>query len=177
MVVGSVIGAGIFLVPHRIATLVGCSSAMLSVWAVAGAISLFGVLAIAELAGRHPQAGGLYVFLRESYGRPVAFLYGWTFTPHKETLDSPFLKKNVRELIPGLHKVHPRIYALQSGYRRCGQSGIEVSDWWPPSMTLLSSAPCGQLITIMGPSSSSIPVAIFLKETISRRSALGFTMV
>jgi hypothetical protein len=131
MVVGSVIGAGIFLVPHRIATLVGCSSAMLSVWAVAGAISLFGVLAIAELAGRHPQAGGLYVFLRESYGRPVAFLYGWTFTPHKETLDSPFLKKNVRELIPGLHKVHPRIYALQSGYRRCGQSGIEVSDWWP----------------------------------------------
>src|SRR5262245_11720390 len=77
MVVGSVIGAGIFLVPNRIANLVGCSSAMLAVWAVAGFLSLFGALAIAELASQYPQAGGLYVFLRESYGRPLAFLYGW----------------------------------------------------------------------------------------------------
>jgi Protein of unknown function (DUF1501) len=52
-------------------------------------------------------------------------------TPHKETLNSPFLKKNVRELIPGLHKVHPKIYPLQNGYKKCGQSGLEVSDWWP----------------------------------------------
>lgn len=52
-------------------------------------------------------------------------------TPHKETLNSPFLKKNLRELIPGLHQVQPKIYALQNGYKKRGQSGLEVSDWWP----------------------------------------------
>lgn len=52
-------------------------------------------------------------------------------SPYKATLDSPFLKENLREFIPGLHKVHPKIYPLQVGYRKYGQSGIEVSDWWP----------------------------------------------
>jgi hypothetical protein len=52
-------------------------------------------------------------------------------TPHKDTLNSPFVKKNLRELIPGLHQVHPKLYALQSGYKQRGQSGLEVSDWWP----------------------------------------------
>src|SRR5688572_13864004 len=52
-------------------------------------------------------------------------------TPFKATLDSPFLKKNLREFVPGLHKVQPKVYPLQVGYRKRGQSGIEVSDWWP----------------------------------------------
>src|SRR5262245_50076325 len=52
-------------------------------------------------------------------------------TPYKDTLDSPFLKKNLREIVPGLHKVHPKIFPMQVGYRARGQSGIAVSDWWP----------------------------------------------
>jgi hypothetical protein len=52
-------------------------------------------------------------------------------SPYKDTLDSPFLKKNLREIIPGLHKVHPKIFPMQVGYRPRGQSGIAVSDWWP----------------------------------------------
>ena len=52
-------------------------------------------------------------------------------SPYKATLDSPYLKENLREFIPGLHKVHPKIYPLQVGYKKYGQSGIEVSDWWP----------------------------------------------
>jgi hypothetical protein len=52
-------------------------------------------------------------------------------SPYKATLDSPFLKKNLREVVAGLHKVHPKIYPLQVGYRKWGQSGIEISDWWP----------------------------------------------
>ena len=52
-------------------------------------------------------------------------------TPYKSVYDSPHYKKNLRELVPGLHKTHPTIYPLQKGFRKWGQSGIEVSDWWP----------------------------------------------
>jgi hypothetical protein len=52
-------------------------------------------------------------------------------TPYKDTLDNPHVKKNLREVIAGLHKVHPTIYPMQTGYAKRGQSGIEVSDWFP----------------------------------------------
>jgi hypothetical protein len=52
-------------------------------------------------------------------------------TPYAEVLQSPYLKKNLREVVQGLHKVHPKIYPLQVGYGKRGQSGIEISDWWP----------------------------------------------
>src|SRR5580704_1623631 len=52
-------------------------------------------------------------------------------TPFKATLDSPHLKKNLREFIPGQHKVQPKVYPLQVGYKKRSQCGTEVSDWWP----------------------------------------------
>ncbi len=52
-------------------------------------------------------------------------------SPHKKTLDSPYLKKNLREFVAGLHKVHPTIYPMQVGYKKRGKVGVEVSDWWP----------------------------------------------
>ena len=52
-------------------------------------------------------------------------------SPYKDTLTSPYLKKNVREVVAGLHKVHPKLYPMQVGYRHHGRSGIEISDWWP----------------------------------------------
>src|SRR4051812_3745225 len=52
-------------------------------------------------------------------------------SPYKSSLDSPFLKKNLRQFVDGLHKVQPSIYPLQVGYKKRGQSGIEVSDWYP----------------------------------------------
>jgi hypothetical protein len=52
-------------------------------------------------------------------------------TPYKASLDSPFLKKNLRELVPALHKVHPKIFPMQVGHKKHGRSGIAVSDWWP----------------------------------------------
>ncbi|HLJ11637.1 MAG TPA: DUF1501 domain-containing protein [Planctomycetaceae bacterium] len=51
-------------------------------------------------------------------------------SPFKSVLDSPFLKKNLREFVAGNHKVYPAIYPLQVGYKKYGQSGIEMSDWW-----------------------------------------------
>jgi hypothetical protein len=52
-------------------------------------------------------------------------------SPYKATLESPFLKQNLREVVPGLHKVHPKIFPMQIGHKPRGKSGIEVSDWWP----------------------------------------------
>ena len=52
-------------------------------------------------------------------------------SPYKATLDSPYLKKNLREIVKDNHKVQPNLFPLQVGYRKRGQSGIEVSDWWP----------------------------------------------
>ncbi|MGE0608762.1 MAG: DUF1501 domain-containing protein [Pirellulales bacterium] len=52
-------------------------------------------------------------------------------SPFADTLESPYLKKNIREFVAGLHPVQPKLYELQVGYSKRGQSGIEVSDWWP----------------------------------------------
>jgi hypothetical protein len=52
-------------------------------------------------------------------------------TPYKSTLESPFLKQNLREVVVGLHQVHPKVFPMQVGYRRYGSNGIAISDWWP----------------------------------------------
>ena len=77
VVVGSVIGSGIFLVPGQIATHIGSFWAVMLAWIGGGLLTLFGALSLAELGGMFPTAGGLYSYLREAYGRPVGFLYGW----------------------------------------------------------------------------------------------------
>ena len=77
IVVGTIIGSGIFLVPHNVATQVGSVFSLYLVWIVGGALALAGALSLAELGAAMPEAGGIYVYLRESYGKLVAFLYGW----------------------------------------------------------------------------------------------------
>ena len=78
IVVGIVIGGGIFLVPNLVATNLTTPSSILWVWIFAGIASLFGALASAELGAAMPSTGGQYVFLREAYGPMGGFLYGWT---------------------------------------------------------------------------------------------------
>jgi APA family basic amino acid/polyamine antiporter len=78
IVVGTVIGSGIFLVPNAMVRNVGSPGMVFAVWIFGGALSLFGALSYAELAAALPQAGGEYVYLREAYGPLWAFLYGWT---------------------------------------------------------------------------------------------------
>lgn len=79
LVIGSVIGSGIFLVPGTVLRQVeGHVGWALLAWIVAGILSLVGALTYGELSARDPKAGGLYVFLREAFGPLPAFLYGWT---------------------------------------------------------------------------------------------------
>ncbi len=77
IVVGVIIGSGIFRVPSPIAAAAGNLTGIALVWVLGGVVALFGALSIAELAAMYPAAGGPYVYLREAYGRPLAFLFGW----------------------------------------------------------------------------------------------------
>jgi APA family basic amino acid/polyamine antiporter len=78
IVIGGVIGSGIFLVPSQIAREVEAPLMMLAVWVVGGFLSFLGALTFAELGAAMPEAGGIYIYLRESYGPLLSFLFGWT---------------------------------------------------------------------------------------------------
>jgi APA family basic amino acid/polyamine antiporter len=78
LVAGSMIGSGIFIVSADISRSVGSPLWLLLAWVAAGVITLLGALAYGELAAMYPRAGGQYVFLRESMGPLMGFLYGWT---------------------------------------------------------------------------------------------------
>ena len=80
IVVGTVIGSGIFLVPKTMIQKVGSVETVFLVWIAAGILSLAGALTYAELAASISEAGGEYVYLREAYGPFFGFLYGWTQT-------------------------------------------------------------------------------------------------
>src|SRR3954454_22665007 len=78
VVVGSVIGSGIFIVPAEVARELQAMGPIIAVWIVAGIFSAAGALTLAELGAMLPGAGGPYVYLREAYGPLPAFLFGWT---------------------------------------------------------------------------------------------------
>ena len=78
IVVGGIIGGGIFLNPGIAAQRTGSGLALLLMWAGAGVLTLIGALCYAELGARRPQAGGSYVYLREAFGPLAGFLFGWT---------------------------------------------------------------------------------------------------
>ncbi|MGH7751667.1 MAG: amino acid permease, partial [Gemmatimonadales bacterium] len=79
LVVGSVIGSGIFIVPATVLRQTGeFVGPALLVWLVGGILSLLGALTYAELGAMNPKAGGLYIYVRDTFGPLPAFLYGWT---------------------------------------------------------------------------------------------------
>jgi basic amino acid/polyamine antiporter, APA family len=77
IVIGTMIGSGIFINPAKVAKDVGTPGLMLAVWILGGILSFFGALAVAELGAMFTRAGGIYIYLREAYGPLVAFLFGW----------------------------------------------------------------------------------------------------
>src|SRR5438874_10898734 len=78
LIIGTVIGSGIFLVPGLVIKAVGNSLLVaLSVWLLGGILSLLGALTYGELSAMNPAAGGLYVYIRDCFGRFPAFLFGW----------------------------------------------------------------------------------------------------
>ncbi|MBV9619007.1 MAG: amino acid permease [Verrucomicrobia bacterium] len=78
IVIGSMIGSGIFITSAESARLIGAPGWLLLAWAVAGLLTITGAVCCSELATMMPRAGGVYVFFREAYGPAMGFLYGWT---------------------------------------------------------------------------------------------------
>ena len=111
VVVGSVIGSGIFIVPSGVARNVPFLGGIALVWIVGGLFSMAGALSLAELAAMLPSAGGPYVYLREAFGRLPAFLFGWTEflvirTGSIATLAAAF-GLNFALLVPAPSGLHP----------------------------------------------------------------------
>src|SRR3989440_986568 len=78
VVVGSMIGSGIFIVSADMARLIGSPGWLLIAWLVTGLLTIAGALSYGELAAMMPRAGGMYVYLREAFSPIWGFLYGWT---------------------------------------------------------------------------------------------------
>jgi basic amino acid/polyamine antiporter, APA family len=79
LVIGAVVGSGIFMTPGLIAADLPSPGLLLAVWLAGGLITLCGALSFGELGAMYPQAGGQYVYIREAYGHGAAFLFGWAF--------------------------------------------------------------------------------------------------
>jgi basic amino acid/polyamine antiporter, APA family len=77
VVIGTIVGSGIFRVPGPVAADAGTAGSIVLLWVLGGVIALCGALSLAELATAFPHTGGMYVFLRDTYGRWAAFLFGW----------------------------------------------------------------------------------------------------
>jgi basic amino acid/polyamine antiporter, APA family len=120
IVIGSIIGSGIFLVPKTMIMHVGSPAMVFAVWIFGGLLSLAGALTYAELAAAYPQAGGEYVYLREAYGPMFGFLYGWTRlwvaqSGSIATLAAGFYLY-LAYFFPGLESVFTSIGALNISY-------------------------------------------------------------
>jgi basic amino acid/polyamine antiporter, APA family len=79
LVVGSMIGSGIFIVSADIARQVGSTAWLLLIWLLSGVITIIAAVSYGELSAMFPKAGGQYVYLKEAYNKLIAFLYGWSF--------------------------------------------------------------------------------------------------
>ena len=79
LVVGSMIGSGIFIVSSDIARQVGSAGWLTLIWLISGLITMIAAVSYGELSAMFPKAGGQYVYLQEAYGKLIAFLYGWSF--------------------------------------------------------------------------------------------------
>jgi basic amino acid/polyamine antiporter, APA family len=121
VVAGSTIGSGIFIVSAAIAREVRSPALVLLVWVAASFMSLTGALTTAELAAMMPVAGGQYVFLRESYGRMCAFVFGWTIVAVVHTGSmaavSIAFAKYCAVLVPAIHVPWRLGFATISGER------------------------------------------------------------
>ena len=123
IVVGTIIGSGIFLVPTEMMQAVGSAGMVYLVWVVGGLLSFFGALTYAELGAMKPQAGGEYVYVRDAYGPLPGFLYAWTWF----LIAKPASVYNLRpDELPLLRRGKTlRTAEPRAGPRSCARAGLE----------------------------------------------------
>src|SRR5256885_8933059 len=102
IVVGSMIGSGIFIVAADISRQTGSAGGLLLTWILTGLLTITAALSYGELAAMMPHAGGQYVYLREAYSPLWGFLYGWTLFTVIQTGTIAAVRRGVRRLLGGL---------------------------------------------------------------------------
>lgn len=121
VMVGVMIGSGIFATPPNIANLTESTALVLVCWELGGVLSFFGAVTFAELATMYPQSGGVYVFIREAFGRSTAFVFGWSYM----LLVKPFAAGGIAMVFSGaLHDL------IRSAY-----PGTTTPELWDPRIT------------------------------------------
>lgn len=181
IVIGIVIGSGIFLLPNLIARNLPSGPAIISVWVAAGILSYFGALAYAELGAMMPDTGGQYVYLREAYGPGCAFLCGWVFSLAVVPGGIAFLAVGfsiyLDQFIP-LAPAARTIVALSlvAILSACNYVGVREGAWIQRIFTSLKIA---GLVLVIGAAFFAHPSSARTVETASRAfsySGIGFTM-
>src|SRR6187551_3188773 len=124
LVVGSMIGSGIFIVSADIARQVGSAGWLVLIWLISGLITMIAAVSYGELSAMFPNAGGQYVYLKEAYNKLIAFLYGWSFFAVIQTgtiaAVGVAFSKFTAYLIPAVSEDNI-LYKLQTGFNDVGQ--------------------------------------------------------
>lgn len=127
LIVGTVVGAGIFRTPSLVAANAGSETAMLLAWVVGGAVSLIGALCYAELAAAYPHPGGDYHYLSRAFGRRLAFLFAWARISVIQTGSVALLAFVIGDYAAQLVPLGPDSVALWAGLTVVVVTGLNVS--------------------------------------------------
>jgi APA family basic amino acid/polyamine antiporter len=172
IVIGIVIGSGIFLLPNVIARNVPSAPAIISIWIVSGVLSLFGAFAYAELGAMMPATGGQYVYLREAFGPGCAFLCGWIFMLAEIPGGIAFLAVGfsiyLAQFVPlsGAMRIIVSL-ALVTVLSAINYIGVRESAWTQRIFTLLKIAGLALIIGIALLSKHAAPLAVSGAHTFS----------
>jgi basic amino acid/polyamine antiporter, APA family len=118
IVIGTIIGSGIFLVPAEMMQAAGSAKLVYLAWLVGGLLSLFGAMTYAELGAMKPEAGGEYVYIRDAYGPLPAFLYGWTWFIVAKPASIATITSGIVRVVGGftaLGFLHTKFFAVALG--------------------------------------------------------------
>ncbi|MFL6301385.1 MAG: APC family permease [Terriglobales bacterium] len=121
IVIGTIIGSGIFLVPAEMMQAAGSAKLVYLAWLVGGLLSLFGAMTYAELGAMKPEAGGEYVYIRDAYGPLPAFLYGWTWFIVAKPASIATITSGIVRVLGGFHALgflHTKFFVIALGHSR-----------------------------------------------------------
>jgi APA family basic amino acid/polyamine antiporter len=148
IVVGIIIGSGIFLVPREMMAAVGTAHLVYAVWILGGILSLFGAMSYAEIAAMKPRVGGEYAFLYDAYGPLTAFLYTWTWTTIAKPASIATIASGLMRVL-GTFPVFAFLDRTAIGPFSWGQVSAVAAVWLITGLNIVSTRESAQIQTLL----------------------------
>jgi basic amino acid/polyamine antiporter, APA family len=148
IVVGIIIGSGIFLVPREMMAAVGSSRMVYAVWITGGLLSLFGAMSYAEVAAMRPRVGGEYAFLHDAYGPLTAFLYTWTWTMIAKPASIATIAAGLMRVL-GTFPAFAFLDRAAVGHLMWGQVMAIAATWLITGLNIVSTRDSAQVQTLL----------------------------